>query len=247
MEADAAARARLHRDHRGARRSVLDALGRRARTPVYGAVMCLLALNVVLVVLLFVVVDRGRSSAPRARSGSELRGSTRERRSRALRAASARAIRHSTEKSRLMAIGVKVLDRPDRRGELRARHAQGHGAHVQASVDPHKVTVQYPERSGTLSPRWRGTHRMLTTEDGKAKCVACGLCPTVCPANCIKLVPGRGRAGQSLSAGVRDRRVPLHFLRLLPGSLPGGGDPRRAATTRTRSTAATASCTISSG
>ncbi len=36
---------------------------------------------------------------------------------------------------------------------------------------------------------------MLTTEDGKAKCVACGLCPTVCPANCIKLVPGEDEDG----------------------------------------------------
>jgi NADH-quinone oxidoreductase subunit I len=36
---------------------------------------------------------------------------------------------------------------------------------------------------------------MLTTEDGKAKCVACGLCPTVCPANCIKLTPGEDEQG----------------------------------------------------
>ena len=36
---------------------------------------------------------------------------------------------------------------------------------------------------------------MLTTEDGKAKCVGCGLCPTVCPANCIKLVPGEDEKG----------------------------------------------------
>ena len=63
-------------------------------------------------------------------------------------------------------------------------------------IDPHKVTVQYPEAERwDLSPRWRGTHRMLTTEDGKAKCVACGLCPTVCPANCIKLVPGEDEQG----------------------------------------------------
>src|SRR3712207_7953880 len=36
-------------------------------------------------------------------------------------------------------------------------------------IDPHKVTMQYPEEKWDLSPRWRGTHRMLTTEDGKAK------------------------------------------------------------------------------
>jgi NADH-quinone oxidoreductase subunit I len=58
-----------------------------------------------------------------------------------------------------------------------------------------RVTVQYPEEKSPISPRWRGTHRMLTTETGKAKCVACGLCPTVCPANCIKLVPGEDEEG----------------------------------------------------
>ena len=62
-------------------------------------------------------------------------------------------------------------------------------------VDPHKVTMQYPETKWDLSPRWRGTHRMLTTETGAAKCVACGLCPSVCPANCIKLVPGEDEQG----------------------------------------------------
>src|SRR2546430_6171041 len=59
--------------------------------------------------------------------------------------------------------------------------------------------MQYPEEKSskdwTLSPRWRGTHRMLTDEQGRAKCVACGLCPQICPANCIKLVPGEDEHG----------------------------------------------------
>ena len=67
-----------------------------------------------------------------------------------------------------------------------------------------KVTMQYPEQKSTdrehglgiqLSPRWRGTHRMLTDEQGRSKCVACGLCPQICPANCIKLVPGEDEEG----------------------------------------------------
>ena len=79
---------------------------------------------------------------------------------------------------------------------------------------------------------------MLTDEQGRAKCVACGLCPQICPANCIKLVPGEDEEGQPLPADLRDRRIPLHLLRLLPGSLPGGSDSRRACTTRTPNTAA---------
>jgi len=81
---------------------------------------------------------------------------------------------------------------------LPARHAQGHGADLEPLVAA-KVTMQYPEEKSskdwTLSPRWRGTHRMLTDEQGRAKCVACGLCPQICPANCIKLVPGEDEQG----------------------------------------------------
>ena len=94
-----------------------------------------------------------------------------------------------------MAITVKVMDRPV--GEVSYVRAtlKGLALTLKHLVDPHKVTVQYPEERWDISPRWRGTHRMLTTEDGAAKCVACGLCPTVCPANCIKLVPGEDEAG----------------------------------------------------
>ena len=36
---------------------------------------------------------------------------------------------------------------------------------------------------------------MLADEQGRSKCVACGLCPQICPANCIKLVPGEDEEG----------------------------------------------------
>ncbi|HSQ32177.1 MAG TPA: NADH-quinone oxidoreductase subunit I [Gemmatimonadaceae bacterium] len=94
-----------------------------------------------------------------------------------------------------MAIGVKVLERPiDKTSYVRAT-LSGMALTLKHLLDTDKVTIQYPEQKWPLSPRWRGTHRMLTTEDGKAKCVACGLCPTVCPANCIKLVPGEDENG----------------------------------------------------
>ncbi|HEX6630894.1 MAG TPA: hypothetical protein VF048_07370, partial [Gemmatimonadaceae bacterium] len=88
-----------------------------------------------------------------------------------------------------MAITVKVLDRPVEQVSYVRATLKGMAHTFKHLVHPHKVTLQYPEQKWELSPRWRGTHRMLTTETGKAKCVACGLCPTVCPANCIKLVP----------------------------------------------------------
>lgn len=94
-----------------------------------------------------------------------------------------------------MAIGVKVVERPTGEVSYLRSTLSGLARTFKHMVDPHKVTVQYPEQQWPISPRWRGTHRMLTTEDGKAKCVACGLCPTVCPANCIKLVPGEDEQG----------------------------------------------------
>ena len=94
-----------------------------------------------------------------------------------------------------MAIKVKVMERPIEEVSYVRATVKGLALTFKHLVDPHKVTVQYPDQRWDISPRWRGTHRMLTTEDGKAKCVACGLCPTVCPANCIKLVPGEDEQG----------------------------------------------------
>ena len=103
-----------------------------------------------------------------------------------------------------MAIGVKVLARPPK-GEVSYVRAmlKGMALTFRHLLQP-TWTMQYPEERSvrdaargtwSLAPRWRGTHRMLTDEQGRSKCVACGLCPQVCPANCIKLVPGEDEAG----------------------------------------------------
>ena len=46
------------------------------------------------------------------------------------------------------------------------------------------VTLQYPNERPTIPPGFRGLHQLNVSHD-KAKCVACYLCPTVCPAKCI--------------------------------------------------------------
>lgn len=94
-----------------------------------------------------------------------------------------------------MAITVRVLERPIAETSYVKATLKGMASTFRHLIDPHRVTTEYPEEREAISRRWRGTHRMLTTEDGKAKCVACGLCPTVCPANCIKLVPGEDEQG----------------------------------------------------
>jgi NADH-quinone oxidoreductase subunit I len=49
------------------------------------------------------------------------------------------------------------------------------------------VTEQYPEVKPDLPLHYRGVHRLNRDEQGRVKCVACMLCATACPANCIAI------------------------------------------------------------
>ena len=73
---------------------------------------------------------------------------------------------------RLMAINVKVVQRPVEDVNYVRATLKGMARTFKHLIDPHKWTTQYPEQKEDISKRWRGTHRMLTTETGKAKCVA---------------------------------------------------------------------------
>jgi NADH-quinone oxidoreductase subunit I len=47
------------------------------------------------------------------------------------------------------------------------------------------VTIQYPDVRPQIAARHRSMHRLMKREDGKPRCVACMLCATVCPSECI--------------------------------------------------------------
>jgi NADH-quinone oxidoreductase subunit I len=51
------------------------------------------------------------------------------------------------------------------------------------------ATLDYPEQKKAYPERNRGLHRLMKREDGEVRCVACMMCPTVCPAHCITIVP----------------------------------------------------------
>lgn len=48
-------------------------------------------------------------------------------------------------------------------------------------------TYLYPEKPIYLSPRYRGRIILTKDNDGNERCVACNLCATVCPVDCIAL------------------------------------------------------------
>lgn len=62
--------------------------------------------------------------------------------------------------------------------------------HVVKNVLDHEKelpTISYPEQQKTVPVGYRGTHRLTKREDGSPRCVACYLCSTICPADCIHI------------------------------------------------------------
>lgn len=49
-------------------------------------------------------------------------------------------------------------------------------------------TLRYPEQRHVPRKGYRGEHRLKKDEQGRPKCVACFMCATACPAECITIV-----------------------------------------------------------
>ena len=55
---------------------------------------------------------------------------------------------------------------------------------------PTTFVVNYPEQRVDYADAFRGHPVLVALENGKTKCVACGLCEFACPTDCISIVPG---------------------------------------------------------
>ena len=51
-------------------------------------------------------------------------------------------------------------------------------------------TIEVPEQKRSNSQRYRGVHLLTQRMDGTPKCVACYMCATACPAECIYIEAG---------------------------------------------------------
>jgi len=89
-------------------------------------------------------------------------------------------------------------------------------------------TVEYPEEKPYLAPRYRGRIVLTRDPDGNERCVACNLCATVCPVDCIalqktELDDGRWVAetfdinfARCIMCGFCEEACPTHAIQLTP-------------------------------
>ncbi len=67
----------------------------------------------------------------------------------------------------------------------------GQGRTNRAMQYPEQRREDMPVEQGGMEKRnFRGVHRLNRDERGRVKCVACMMCPTICPARCIHIEAG---------------------------------------------------------
>jgi len=74
------------------------------------------------------------------------------------------------------------------------------------------ATVQYPEEKVIYPPGYRGLHRLVPRDDGKPRCVACYMCATICPAQCIYIEAGEFEADAGPEASRVIEKFPTRFV-----------------------------------
>ncbi|MBX7116557.1 MAG: NADH-quinone oxidoreductase subunit I [Myxococcaceae bacterium] len=76
------------------------------------------------------------------------------------------------------------------------------------------TTVQYPEEKVEYPPGYRGLHRLVPRADdlSKPRCVACYMCATICPAQCIYIEAGEYEGTDPSTASRVIEKFPKQFV-----------------------------------
>lgn len=76
------------------------------------------------------------------------------------------------------------------------------------------VTVNYPEEKVDYPEGYRGLHRLVPREDNpdKPRCVACYMCATICPAQCIYIEAGEYEADDGSPESRVIEKYPRQFV-----------------------------------
>ena len=65
------------------------------------------------------------------------------------------------------------------------------GHFIRGFIKPESLPVRsYPEIQPDIPRDYRSRHRLMKRPDGEPRCVACFMCSTACPANCISIEAG---------------------------------------------------------
>jgi NADH-quinone oxidoreductase subunit I len=74
------------------------------------------------------------------------------------------------------------------------------------------TTIEYPEERVPYPAGYRGLHRLVPREDGAPRCVACYMCATICPAQCIYIEAGEYDPGDPASESRVIEKFPTKFV-----------------------------------
>lgn len=71
------------------------------------------------------------------------------------------------------------------------------GHFIKGFFQPETLPVlNYPEVQPHIPQNYRAKHRLMKRPDGEPRCVACFMCSTACPANCIKIEATESKDGR---------------------------------------------------